>query len=231
MLADRGFGDTKLFDFLDTLGFAYVIRFRGNIHVAAADGDAPRRCVGRQGRPGAQAARRRGHDGPPQGRGGRLRQGQGHEGGLVSGRRRRRGHRARDHRRLLQALDDRAEFSRPQGLAFWHGIKRSAHRRSATARPAASLERLRHCALDDARRRRRRPRHGPPSQIKYRQAPHTFAVPAGLHALRVDPEHAGNPAAAPGRAIYIIYKSKQHLVSDIHGHLKNEGIAEGRSNS
>jgi hypothetical protein len=38
ILADRGFGDTKLFDFLDTLGFAYVIRFRGNIHVSAADG-------------------------------------------------------------------------------------------------------------------------------------------------------------------------------------------------
>jgi hypothetical protein len=41
ILADRGFGDTKLFDFLDTLGFAYVIRFRGNIHVSAADGAAP----------------------------------------------------------------------------------------------------------------------------------------------------------------------------------------------
>ncbi|MDO8706530.1 MAG: IS4 family transposase [Sulfuricaulis sp.] len=39
ILADRGFGDAKLFDFLDTLGFAYVIRFRGNIHVTAADGE------------------------------------------------------------------------------------------------------------------------------------------------------------------------------------------------
>jgi hypothetical protein len=39
ILADRGFSDTKLFDFLDTLGFAYVIRFRGNIHVSAADGE------------------------------------------------------------------------------------------------------------------------------------------------------------------------------------------------
>ena len=39
ILADRGFGDTKLFDFLNTLGFAYVIRFRGNIHVSAADGE------------------------------------------------------------------------------------------------------------------------------------------------------------------------------------------------
>jgi hypothetical protein len=39
ILADRGFGDTKLFAYLDTLGFAYVIRFRGNIHVTAVDGE------------------------------------------------------------------------------------------------------------------------------------------------------------------------------------------------
>jgi hypothetical protein len=39
ILADRGFGDTKLFAFLVELGFAYVIRFRGNIHVMAADGE------------------------------------------------------------------------------------------------------------------------------------------------------------------------------------------------
>ena len=39
ILADRGFGDTKLFDFLNTSGFAYVIRFRGNIHVSAADSE------------------------------------------------------------------------------------------------------------------------------------------------------------------------------------------------
>src|SRR5918912_4645131 len=40
LLADRGFGDQKLFAFLGTLGFGYVIRFRGNIHVTAADGQS-----------------------------------------------------------------------------------------------------------------------------------------------------------------------------------------------
>src|SRR3954447_11035624 len=40
ILADRGFGDQKLFAFLDRLGFGYVIRFRGNIHVTAADGQS-----------------------------------------------------------------------------------------------------------------------------------------------------------------------------------------------
>jgi hypothetical protein len=38
ILADRGFGDQKLFAFLSELGFGYVIRFRGNIHVTDADG-------------------------------------------------------------------------------------------------------------------------------------------------------------------------------------------------
>ncbi len=39
ILADRGFGDQKLFAFLGTLGFGYVIRFRGNIRVADAAGE------------------------------------------------------------------------------------------------------------------------------------------------------------------------------------------------
>ena len=39
ILADRGFGDVKLFEFLESQGFRYVIRFRGNIHVTAADGE------------------------------------------------------------------------------------------------------------------------------------------------------------------------------------------------
>ena len=39
ILADRGFGDVKLFEFLEELGFQYVIRFRGDIHVSAATGE------------------------------------------------------------------------------------------------------------------------------------------------------------------------------------------------
>ena len=38
ILADRGFGDQKLFAFLTELGFGYVIRFRGNIAVTDVDG-------------------------------------------------------------------------------------------------------------------------------------------------------------------------------------------------
>ena len=39
ILADRGFGDVKLFAFLHSLGFDYAIRFRGNIQVASDDGE------------------------------------------------------------------------------------------------------------------------------------------------------------------------------------------------
>jgi hypothetical protein len=52
ILADRGFGDTKLFAYLTELNFAYVIRFRGNIHVTAADGEKRDAAgwVGKEGR-------------------------------------------------------------------------------------------------------------------------------------------------------------------------------------
>lgn len=52
ILADRGFGDHKLFAFLDDLGFGYVIRFRGNIHVTDATGETrpAAQWVGKGGR-------------------------------------------------------------------------------------------------------------------------------------------------------------------------------------
>jgi len=52
ILADRGFGDHKLFEFLKELGFEFIIRFRGNIHVTAADGETRPAAdwVGKDGR-------------------------------------------------------------------------------------------------------------------------------------------------------------------------------------
>ena len=52
ILADRGFGDQKLFAFLGELGFDYVIRFRGNIHATDADGQTRPAAdwVGKNGR-------------------------------------------------------------------------------------------------------------------------------------------------------------------------------------
>ena len=58
ILADRGFGDVKLFEFLESLGFGYVIRFRGNVHVTAADGQTRLAAdwVGKAGRARSCAA-------------------------------------------------------------------------------------------------------------------------------------------------------------------------------
>ncbi len=52
ILADRGFGDQKLFAFLGGLGFGYVIRFRGNIGVTDGEGQTRRAAewVGKGGR-------------------------------------------------------------------------------------------------------------------------------------------------------------------------------------
>jgi hypothetical protein len=52
ILADRGFGDHKLFAFLTELGFGYVIRFRGNILVTDANGETrpAAQWVGQAGR-------------------------------------------------------------------------------------------------------------------------------------------------------------------------------------
>jgi hypothetical protein len=52
LLADRGFADTKLFEFLGELGFDYGIRLKGNTRVGAADGTArpAQEWVGQGGR-------------------------------------------------------------------------------------------------------------------------------------------------------------------------------------
>ena len=52
ILADRGFGDAKLFTFLAELGFGYVVRFRGSIHVTDAAGETKPAAawVGKTGR-------------------------------------------------------------------------------------------------------------------------------------------------------------------------------------
>jgi hypothetical protein len=94
ILADRGFGDVKLFKFLVSLGFGYVIRFRGNIHVSTSvfrqaqneGSNEVRRRLGGKGRPSLQAARRRNHRRPPNGWRGGVREGKRNEGGLASGR-------------------------------------------------------------------------------------------------------------------------------------------------
>ena len=106
ILADRGFGDVKLFEFLESLGFRYVIRFRGNIHVSAADGETRLaadwvgilRQAQDERRKSAQVARRGNHRRSSEGRRGGLREGGRHGGALASGGQRRLALRRADRR-------------------------------------------------------------------------------------------------------------------------------------
>jgi len=193
ILADRGFGDHKLFKFLDDLGFGYVIRFRGNIHVTDATGEtrAAAQWVGKFGRarklrarPGHRVARL-------PGRCGGLCSRQGDEGALVSCRQQRWGIERQGGELLCQTLDNRAKFPRYQRLTLRHGAWRHAHRRTNPARPTAAHQRIRHGVAHLAWRRGRKPRHGPPAQIQHVEDPNAFVVSPRLYALRTHPDHAG----------------------------------------
>jgi len=52
IVADRGFGDVKLFEFIEQLNFSYCIRFRGNVQVSSSEGEKRLAAdwVGRAGR-------------------------------------------------------------------------------------------------------------------------------------------------------------------------------------
>ena len=198
ILADRGFADTKLFGFLDELGFDYVIRLKGNTKVSAADGPT---------RPAAEWV----------GQGGRARklrdavvtEAQCPVGAVVCVQAKDMKEAwclaasnaaaplTADYRPLFKTLGRGAELPRYQGSALRHGPFLRSHQRPATARPAAAAQCVRRRSAHPARRRRREPRHGPPSQVQHRQDPHPFPVPPGLHALRPDPQHARTQAAAP----------------------------------
>src|SRR3954468_19878012 len=195
LLADRGFADTKLFGFLDELGFDYVIRLKGNTKVSAPDGLT--RPAGEWVGQGAQAARCRGHRGALPGRRRRVCACQGHEGSLVSGDEQRRSKLTADYRPLFKTLERGGELPRYQGSALRPGPCLSSNQRPAAARPTAAAQCLCCRSAHPARRRRRKPRHGPPPQVQHRQDPHPFPVPPGLHALRPDPQHARTQAAAP----------------------------------
>ena len=225
ILADRGFGDVKLFKFLEGLGFHYVIRFRGNIHVSAADGETRLAAdwVGKGGRARKlrdaeiTAARQKvGAVVCVKAKGMKEAWHLAASDGALSA--------AADRRALRQTLDHRTELSRHKGSALWHGHERTADRRSPAPRPPAPAQRLRHPSADPPGRGRRKPRHGPPTANQHRQAPRPFPVPPGLPALRTHPQHAGTEAAAPDRKIRGIAQPKQPLHPNLRARLKIAGF-------
>jgi len=129
IVADRGFGDHKLYRVLtEELRFDFVIRFRGNIRVTAADGEARAAAewVGAGGRTRARAARRHGHRRRLPGRRRGVRAGQRHEAALVPGHQRHPRDRQGADQSLRQALGHRGRVPRHQGPALRHGDGRDA---------------------------------------------------------------------------------------------------------
>ena len=223
ILADRGFGDVKLFEFLESLRFRYVIRFRGDIHVSAADGETRLAAdwVGKGGR--ARMLRDAEVTATRQKVGAVVCASYGHEGGLASGRQRRRAFRAPDHHALFQKVDHRAQLPRQQGSALRDGHERAEDRRSPAPRPPPAPQRLRHPVADDPGRRRRKPRHGSPTADQHRQTPRPFPVPARMPALRPHPQHARPTPATAHRTLSGTPSSKSNLLRGLRHRVKMRG--------
>jgi len=187
ILADRGFADTKLFEFLTELGFGYVIRLKGNTKVSAADGTT---------RPAAGWI----------GQGGRARklrdaavtEAQCPVGAAVCVH-------ARDMKEPWCLVTSTPDATAPQIIKLYSkrwGVEPSfrdtkdlrfglgAVRIADPQRRDRLLLLNAFAAAHLARCRWREPWHGPPPQVKHRQDPLPFPIPPRLHALRPDPQHA-----------------------------------------
>jgi len=205
IVADRGFGDHKLYRVLtEELKFDFVIRFRGNITVTAADGEA---------RPAAAWV----------GAGGRARV---LRGATVTAA----GYpvatvvcvQAKDMkqpwclatsisnetaRALINLYGKRwgieGAFRDTKDLRFGRGDGRDARQHFRPARSPVADQRLRGRAADPARRGRGSARLRPAPQIQHDQATHPLAVASGQHALRTHPDHARSSPTAAGPTVRV----------------------------
>ena len=180
IVADRGFGDHRFYQVLtEELKFDYVIRFRGNIHVTAADGEMRTAAdwVGRGGR--ARVLRDA------------LVTAERYQVGAVlyvqdtaikqawCCHQQRRGDRQGLDEALRQALGHRVWVSRHQGPALRHGHGIDPCQHPGTPRPSVAAQCLRHHAVDIAWRCRRGTWVRPIPQVKHYQTADVLAVPAG----------------------------------------------------
>ena len=221
ILADRGFGDAKLFDFLAELGFAYVIRFRGDTLVTASDGETRRAedWVGAGGRARKLADAEISKDKQK-------------VGAVVCVK-------AKDMKEAwhLAASDGAATareiinlysrrwtiepgFRDTKDLRFGMGLSAvrigDPYRRDRLL----LLQRHRHRAADAARRSRRSARHGSSAQEQHRQTPRAFLVSSGMPVLRRHPQHAGTNVMCAHRALPGLAHGKQSHCSRVCRHLK-----------
>ncbi len=131
LLADRGFGDQRLYDFLLLLGWDFVIRFLGGVSVTGPDGQTKtaRQWLLPSGRArmikGAKVTQEQFR--VPAVVVTRGDMGQEDEGTLVSRHEPRQAHRLEGRQALWSALQHRRNFPGPERPALWHGIESHAH--------------------------------------------------------------------------------------------------------
>ena len=184
IVADRGFGDHKLYRVLtEELKFDFVIRFRGNIAVTATSGEARAAADWVGAGACANTARRGGHRRGVSGRHRGLRAGEGHERAVVPCGEHRRRTRAGLDQAIRQALGDRGWFPRHKGSPVRHGARIDACQHAGPARPPVADQCLRSGLADAPRRRRRTTGLRSASEDQHDQAAHSFAVPSGEHAF------------------------------------------------
>jgi hypothetical protein len=195
IVADRGFGDQKLYRVLtEELKFDYVIRFRGNIAVAAADGEV-RTAAGWVG-PGGRARVLRGAS--------------------VTAERYKVGSvlcvQDKDMKQAWCLATSTTDASAKalmtlygkrwsiecglrdtKDLRFGMGM-RGACQHAGPAGSAVAAQRMRHRAADAARGRWRGAGLRSPPEVEHQQDTHPFAVSPRLHALRTDPQYAKDKA-------------------------------------
>ena len=226
IVADRGFGDHKLYRVLsEELKFDFVIRFRGNIAVTATDGEARAAAdwVGAGGRARtlrgaavtAQAypvatvvcVRAKGMKEPWC---------------LAASTCRRT--RAGLDQAVCQALGDRGRFPRHKGSPLRHGARIDACQHAGPARPPVADQCLRSGLADASGRRRRTTGLRSAPQDQHLQTAHSFAVPSGQHALRTHAEHDRFPPAATHQAVRPDARSPTPLRTNVRCHLRMRGI-------
>src|SRR5271166_5428258 len=153
-----------------------------------------------------------------------MRAGQSDEAGLVPCHQQHRAERLGLDKPLRQALEHRVWISRHQGPALRHGDAIDPRQHPGTARPPMAAQCLRHHAADIARRRRRGAGVRSIPQVKHYQAAHSLAVPAGLHALRSDPQYAASAAVAADRAVHCHARRTPRVCRYFRGGVKMRGV-------
>jgi hypothetical protein len=198
VLADRGFGDHKLYEEMKLLEFDYVIRFKGNVTVASQDGERRTAAawVPDTGRPlllRAATVTQYDYEIP----GGGVREGQSNEGTMVPRDEPQHGSGLRGGEAVRPSLHNRRELSRHQGHPLRDGAGGNQNQGPCAARSAFAHRRARDGLAHAARRRWREPGNGPHVEGQHLQEAHPFIVYPGLALLPANPKHEGAAFGAP----------------------------------